>query len=964
MKKLFNKISLSVVFIFIIAGLTFAVEAENKPNDAKNSPKETLSKDIASLLPKRILGGFLDIRTPGSTTRVDMKKVKEDGYNLVIIGFGEIYGTDIGFYTSDSSSSVATQTAIGKIKEAKKLGLSVLLAVGGVPNTFHPGVERNGADPKILGKDMSDEQINTLAKNIVNFLKKNSLDGIEYSVKKYTSATFLNKLSAKTKEIDASLVVAAEPEVNDFQLVTTGHSNDYDIAIEAGNIDYLFVQEYNVYPQYDPKFIAESYNKIIENSKVPIKTKVLIGEPTNALAGGTNTIYHPKGNATESLSTDAAIELMLPELEKIKYKPRFAGIIGWSLNTDYAADLYGDAKHQHGAFAKGLSECIFNNICAPESNKIEGAIVAGFLPLWGKSSSYNASGQRINTTPIKIVMSKDKEYCDENPNICKHNVIVIGNVSYSSSEGFKVSFREHNGGSNKVYKPKELKKFISYMESKGKHVMVSVGGRLSHIEWKYIDLNKLKKIVKEYGFNGINFDLDDSDIPKDKKNVAIAAQKISTLINSIKNDSQFDRNFWLTFSPDWIYIVAPLDKNNKDNIYETHNYVDLINKIGIDNVDYIWLNTYSEPATVGLLGPYKDKDGEYMKISPADSYSKFLASLGWALTTQEGYSANLSKYRDEPLKIPAEKLIFIIPATEGASARGMIYVLSKKGVDETVSMLENNKASFGGFAIFSMDFDATNIPDGALTAGYSHKPWATTDAIADIKLPAIISHIIDNTNQKKRIKPEQKSIIDTGIAVYPNNIGRYTDKAIVEYQDKKYKCISSQVEILCNDNSYIPNGLYGYLAWEELDQENKVVSKTVKGIISDGETPVYPDGIGDYKDSRIVTAGDRIFQCIEGKTELCNTISYAPTGNQGYKAWSDITADVTHLKSNDVNDSKNKPSGAEYIFPDGIESYAAGTTVSIGQDVYRCKVGSESDLCVKKAYDPAGTYGSDAWTKV
>jgi hypothetical protein len=158
--------------------------------------------------------------------------------------------------------------------------------------------------------------------------------------------------------------------------------------------------------------------------------------------------------------------------------------------------------------------------------------------------------------------------------------------------------------------------------------------------------------------------------------------------------------------------------------------------------------------------------------------------------------------------------------------------------------------------------------------------------------------------------------------------------------------------------------LYGYLAWEELDQENKVVSKPVKRIMFDGETPVYPDGIGDYKDSRIVTAGDRIFQCIEGKTELCNTISYAPTGNQGYKAWSDITADVTHLKSNDVNDSKNKPSGAEYIFPDGIESYAAGTTVAIGSNVYRCKIGPESSLCVKKAYDPAGTYGSDAWTKV
>ena len=964
MKKIFSKISISVALTVIAAGLSFAVEAELKSDDAKNPVKKEAKNAPKSLLPERILAGFLDIRTPSSTTRVDIKQVKEDGYNLMIVGFGEIYGTDIGFYTTDATSNITTQTAIEKIKEAKKLGLKVLLAVGGVPNTFHPGVERNSADPKMLGKGMSDEQINTLANNIVTFLKKNEIDGIAYSVKKYTSPSLLNKLSAKIKEIDSSLVVAAEPEVNDYQLVTTGHSNDYDKAIAAGNIDYLFVQEYNVYPQYDPKFIAESYNRIIENSKIPLNTKVLIGEPTNALAGGTNTIYHPNGNATESLSTESATALMLPELEKIKHKPRFAGIVGWSLNTDYAADLYGDARHQPGAFAKGLRDCIYKGICAPESSKIEGTVVAGFLPLWGKSSSYNVSGQQINTTPIKIAMPADKEYCDENPNVCRHNVIVIGHVGYTSSEGFKVSFQAENGSSNKQYNAEELKAFIAYMESKGKHIMVSVGGKLSHIEWKSIDLNKLKKIVEEYGFNGINFDLGDSDIPKDKKNVDIAAQKISALITSIKSDKKFNSNFWLTFSPDWSYIVAPLDKNNKDNIYETHNYVDLINKIGIDNVNYIWLNTYSGNADVGILGPYKDSDGEYTKVSPADGYSKFLASLGWALTTQDGYSANLSKYRDEPLKVPADKLVFVIPATEGASARGMIYVLDKKSIDNTITELEKNKASFGGFGIYSLDFDATNIASGALSMGYSHKPWATTDAITDITLPPVVSHIISNPSQQKQTKPQQETGIKTGIVEYPNGIGSYSTKTIVEYQGKRYKCASDQLAKMCNDSNNIPNGLHGYLAWEEIDQENKTVSKPIKRVISDDETPRYPDGIGDYKDSRIVIAGDRTFECIEGKTQLCNTISYAPTGDQGYKAWSDITTDVTHLKDGKTSANSQKPAGAEFVYPNGIESYAAGTTVAVGQVVYRCNVGPESSLCVKEAYDPSGKFGSDAWTKV
>ena len=964
MKNLFNKISLLGIFVMVAAGLAFAVETELKSGDDKSFEKESSLIAVKNLLPKRILGGFLDIRTPSSTTRVDIKKVKEDGYNLIIVGFGEIYGTDIGFYTTDTSSSVTTQTAIEKVKEAKKLGLKVLLAVGGVPNTFHPGIERNSADPKILGKGLSDEQINLLANNIVNFLKNNDIDGIEYSVKKYTSPSFLNKLSAKIKDIDNNLVVAAEPEVNDFQLVTTGHSNDYDKVIESGNIDYLFVQEYNVYPQYDPKFIAESYNKIIKNSKIPLTTKVLIGEPTNALAGGTNTIYHPNGNATESLSTNSAISLILPELEKIKHKPRFAGIVGWSLNTDYAADLYGDTRHQPGAFAKGLRECVYNNICAPEVSKIEGAVVAGFLPLWGKSSSYNVSGQQINTTPVKITMPADKEYCDENPDICKYNVIVVGDVTYTNSEGFKVSFNQQNGSSSKLYTPEQFKDFVSYMTSKGKHVLVSIGGKLSHIQWKSVDLNKLKKIVEEYGFNGINFDLGNLDIPSDQKNVILAAQKINALINDLKQSKLSGGNFWLTFSPDWKYIVAPLDKNNKDNIYETHAYVDLINKIGISNVNYILLNTYSEHSTVGILGPYMDSDDEYTKVTPADGYSKFLTSLGWALTTQDGYSANLSKYKDEPLKIPADKLVFTIPATEGASSGRMTYVLSKKDINETVIMLEKNKASFGGFAIYSLDFDATNILEGALSPGYSHESWATTDAIANIKLPPVVSYIVNSPFQKKRTKPKQGRSINTGIIEYPNGIGSYSAKTLIEYQGKRYKCISGQVVKMCNDNGYIPNGLHGYLAWDELDQENKVVSKPIKRVISDDEIPRYPDGIGDYKDSRIVIAGDRTFECIGGKTELCNNISYAPTGNQGYKAWSDITTDVTHLKDDKKNIDAQKPHGAEYIYPNGIESYAAGTTVAIGQNVYRCNVGPESSLCVKEAYNPSGKFGSDAWTKV
>lgn len=569
--------------MLLICVVTNAAESQSIANSSGDLDAD--SSESQNLLPDRMIAGFLDIRTPSSTTRVNIEQAKKDGYNVMVVAFGEVYGTNIGFDAFDNSASkTSSQTAVDKIRNAEDNGIKVLLAVGGVPNTFHPGVKQGQPDPKIFGKDMSQADIASLANNIVKFLKKYNMSGIVYSIKKYTSPNFINDLSAKIKEIDPNMVVAAEPEINNYKLVTTGRSNDYDEALQNGNIDYLFVQEYNSFKESDPNFISDSYSKIVENSQIPAKTKIVINEPTNAVSGGTNTIYHPDANATDYLTTEEAVELMLPQLEKLKFKPRFAGVVGWSLNTDYAADLYGDSKHNAGAFAKELSDCIYKNICAPIEKKIDGPVVAGVLPLWGRSSSYNISGQQINTESVDISMPTDKEYCDKNPEVCKYNVIVTAYLSYNSSKGFQLSFNKENGSSDKVYTPEQLKKFIDYMKSKGKHVLVSVGGKFSHIDWKNIDLDNLTKIVQDYGFDGIDFDLTDSDIPKDEKASAEAAKKIKSVMAVFKRR---DPSFWLTFSPKWHYIVAPLAKNAKDNIYTNSNYINLLNNIGIENINYI-----------------------------------------------------------------------------------------------------------------------------------------------------------------------------------------------------------------------------------------------------------------------------------------------------------------------------------------------------------------------------------------
>ncbi|QIV96841.1 chitinase [Allofrancisella inopinata] len=897
-----------------------------------------------------------------------MKKVADDGYNVLIITNAEVYGTDINFFSS-SLGGVSNQTFVKKIEEAKNAGLNILLDVGGVPNTFYPGIKKNEPDPNIIGENLTQGQVNTLADNMVKFLNKYNIEGIAFRIRKFTSSVFLDKLVTRIKHINPNLVIVVNPKVNDYKLVTTGHSSDYASVIKSGNVDYLFIQEYDEFPQYDSNFISESYDKIIENASVPLKTKVVISEPTDAVAGGVNTIYHPMADATNSLTTTQAVALMLPQLEKIKLKPRFSGVVGWTLNADYVADSYDDDDHKAGSFALGLRDCIYKNICDPRVKMIKGPVVAGFLPLWGKNSTYNISGRQLNSSPVSIKMTEDKEYCDKNPEICKYNVLIVTYLNYTSSTGFKLTFSQENSSNTKeiIYSPQELKKFVDYMKQKGKHIIVSIGGKFSYIEWQEFDFDGLENVVGDYGFDGVNFDLSPSDLPQNKQMTQQAAKKIIEFVKHMKTTKP---DFWLTFSPVWTYIVAPLDKNGEDNIYRNQSYADLMNEIGVNNIDYIWLNTYGHSGMAGILSFYKDPKGNYMKITSNDGYPSFMASLAWALTTQEGYDANKPKYEvDRVPKIPAGKLIFTIPAIEGVTARGLTYALSANDIKATVELMEKHQASFGGFALWSIDFDAMKISPGELSAGYSHQPWSTTDAIASIKLPPVISKVVDKSSINKNSSKKNNSdvsLITSTIINYPDGIGTYEAGTIVSYQASEYKCISTLVARLCNDKMYMPNGLYGRLAWEKVQKDSVVDDSTLTNepeIIMVNGAYKYPSGIGSYRDAEVVVNGDKKYECIPGNQDLCNDLTYAPYGDKSYLAWSDITK-ATNMEHSTIGSKVKKPKAAEYVYPDGIISYAGGTTVSIGNDLYRCKVGPESRLCSIEAFDPSGDYGTDAWVKI
>ena len=288
-----------------------------------------------------VIAGYLDATATGSSLKVNMSQASQDGYNMVIFGFAKIDGINMGFYDS-ASQNVIQQ----KVVEAKSNKMRALISIGGQVNTFNPGA-------------LSDDEITTLATNIVNFLHENNFDGIDFDVEVKTDPVLFLHLLQNIKQLDQNILLTAAPQINNGKLVTTGDNQDYQLAINDGLFDFLFLQEYNTPPQNNISYISSIYPVI--KSQVPSNTKIVTGEPTSSAAAGSVSVYHP--SAGQTLNTQDVTVMMLPELKKIHDDDQFGGVMGWSLNVEYDPADYGDPSHVPGTYAYGLKDCVLSGQC-------------------------------------------------------------------------------------------------------------------------------------------------------------------------------------------------------------------------------------------------------------------------------------------------------------------------------------------------------------------------------------------------------------------------------------------------------------------------------------------------------------------------------------------------------------------------------------------------------------------------
>jgi len=346
----------------------------------------------------------------------------------------------------------------------------------------------------------------------------------------------------------------------------------------------------------------------------------------------------------------------------------------------------------------------------PQLSKIN----ATYWCAWGGNESYPTNGSTIYSNGIPMDQI-DSSY----------NVIITAFI-ITSNGNFELSLGDPSNNTTNPFSKAAIKEYITKTKAQGRKVLVSLGGAEFDLKIQNAsDANKYRDqvsaIITEYGFEGLDIDIESSLINKQQIDVNLLANSTLEIINNFKAQNI---DFWLTAAPEWPYVIpytygsAPYSSHPLASDF----YKNLINKIGIDNFNYIWPQTYNQGSANGVTGYDKSK------VTPGNGMDRFLAAMAWAGTTTEGFSNNGSI----GILIPSEKFVLGIPATDGAAGGNGLYTVTEQQIKNAWEQMQSENTQISGFMNWSADWDAKEIKDGELSVNYSHQPWGTGKKIAEV----------------------------------------------------------------------------------------------------------------------------------------------------------------------------------------------------------------------------------------
>ncbi|MGL4991501.1 MAG: glycosyl hydrolase family 18 protein [Sarcina sp.] len=256
--------------------------------------------------------------------------------------------------------------------------------------------------------------------------------------------------------------------------------------------------------------------------------------------------------------------------------------------------------------------------------------------------------------------------------------------------------------------PDEFKKEIEYLQSKGKKIIISIGGQNGrlHLDTKEkedIFVNTMIEIIEKYGFDGMDIDLEGGAVSLGPGDVDIdnpTTPKVVNLISATKRIcAYFGKDFILTMAPEVTYVQGGLIAYSGP----WGAYLPVIHNLR-DELTLLHVQHYNHGSQEGL-------DGNTYTQGTAD----FQVAMAEMMITGFNVGRNPNNFFEG---LPASKVAIGLPSTRQAAGGGytpedevikaLDYLIKGKDFGGKYK-LQNSKgySDFRGVMTWSTNWDET-----------------------------------------------------------------------------------------------------------------------------------------------------------------------------------------------------------------------------------------------------------------
>ena len=277
------------------------------------------------------------------------------------------------------------------------------------------------------------------------------------------------------------------------------------------------------------------------------------------------------------------------------------------------------------------------------------------------------------------------------------NVSFAEPVTPGSGNGnMKFAVADKNG-----YSLAQFKKDVKTLHAKGKKVVLSIGGYegyfyLADANAVSTFVSQINALVDEYGFDGIDIDLEQSSIAMDSGNDPDfrnpKTPRIRNMISAVRQicDAHGD-DFILSWAPETFYVqLGHMYYGGKNGYVDSRagGYLPMIYALR-DKTTYVQVQLYNSAPIVG-------RDGVYYNMGTTEGIVEMCNML------LEGFTVN----NDASMVFPAlraDQVVIAVPCSSGAAGSGQI---SNAGLQAAFRQIEAKHPGLRGIMTWSINWDA------------------------------------------------------------------------------------------------------------------------------------------------------------------------------------------------------------------------------------------------------------------